>query len=339
MAFAGDEASNYPFTECYRFHCSSAFGAFFFRHDFEATEKPADQIIESLGLPVLSSHGCFAQGLFDFIAARREMMMIPSSGLLLNSCRPIEGRFIDLFAQRPDVDGKIWAIGPLNPIDTERPRRSHWCLDWLEKQPSKSVIYVSFGTMSSISDEQIRELAIGLERSGQRFVWVVREADKGDIFAQGEGEEVRKIQLPEGYEKRVEEKGRVVRDWAPQMEILGHPSVGGFMSHCGWNSCMESMSLGVAIAAWPMHSDQPRNAMLVTEVLKVGVMVREWSGRGELVAAEVVEDAVTRLMGSEEGKEIRKRAEELAHEVRAVWSEGGGSRADFDSFVSHISRE
>lgn len=97
--------------------------------------------------------------------------------------------------------------------------------------------------------------------------------------------------------------------------------------------------MGVPIAAWPMHSDQPRNAMLVTEVLKIGVMVSEWSKREELVTAEAVEHAVRRLMESDEGKEIRKRAEELGKEVRGVWSENGSSRSDFDSFISHISRE
>eukprot|EP00268_Persea_americana_P041658 TRINITY_DN41598_c0_g1_i1.p1 TRINITY_DN41598_c0_g1~~TRINITY_DN41598_c0_g1_i1.p1 ORF type:complete len:470 (-),score=77.56 TRINITY_DN41598_c0_g1_i1:117-1526(-) len=338
MAFSAHEASNYPYTECYQFQCSSAFCSFFFTQDFDALGKPTGQITESLGLPVISLDGCFTPGFFQFLAARSETMKTPTSGRIFNSCRPIEGRFLDLLSKGPFFDSKTWAIGPLNPIDTACPRPSHWCLEWLDKQPPKSVIYVSFGTMSSISDEQIHEIATGLERSEKRFVWVVREADKGDIFAR-EKEEARRILLPQGYEERVREVGRVMRDWAPQLEILRHPSVGGFMSHCGWNSSVESMSMGVPIAAWPMHSDQPRNAMLVTEVLKIGVMVSEWSKREELVTAEAVENAVRRLMESDEGKEIRKRAEELGKEVRGVWSENGSSHSDFDSFISHISRE
>lgn len=113
---------------------------------------------------------------------------------------------------------------------------------------------MSFGTTSSLSDKEIEELAIRLEKSLQKFIWVLRDADKADVFA---GEE-RRAQLPEGYEVRLKGRGVIVIDWAPQLEILAHPSTGCFMSHCGWNSCMESISMGVPIAAWPMHSDQPR---------------------------------------------------------------------------------
>ncbi|KAL3819788.1 hypothetical protein ACJIZ3_005693 [Penstemon smallii] len=135
----------------------------------------------------------------------------------------------------------------------------------------------------------------------------VKDADKGNVF---DGED-RRAKLPEGFEERVKEVGIVVRDWAPQPEILAHPSTGGFMSHCGWNSCTESITNGVPIAAWPMHSDQPRNTMLVADILKIGLVVREWTQREELVKASTIENVVKRLMASEEGNEIRKRAEEL----------------------------
>ncbi|KAA8517140.1 hypothetical protein F0562_017433 [Nyssa sinensis] len=181
---------------------------------------------------------------------------------------------------------------------------------------------------------KIKELAIGLEISEQKFIWVLRDADKGDVF---EGE-VRRAELPEGFEERVEGKGMVVRDWAPQLEILGHPSTGGFMSHCGWNSCMESITMGVPIAAWPMHSDQPRNAVLVTKVLKVGVEIKDWARQGELVTSLTVEEAVKRLMASKEGDDIRKRVVELGGAVRQSVAEGGVSRMELDSFIAHITR-
>lgn len=333
MSFAAQEAASHPNADSYAFHPVSAFAHFFF--ELEGNGKDAYPDLKIPELPPLSFEGCFTQPFIEFIT-NHQQMMAAASGCIYNSCRPIEGQFIDLMARGPSGE-KTWAIGPFNPTTVKASHARHRFLDWLDKQPHDSVIYVCFGTMSSISDEQIRELAIGLERSEKRFVWVVREADRGDIF---EKEEVRKIQLPEGYEKRVEEVGMVVRDWAPQLEILAHPSVGGFMSHCGWNSCVESLSMGVAMAAWPMHSDQPRNAMLVTEVLRVGVMVREWARRQEMVSAEDVEGVVRRLMGSdEEGKEMRKRAEELGKEVRKVWGEGGSSSAAMDSFIGHISRE
>ncbi|KAG5552473.1 hypothetical protein RHGRI_010527 [Rhododendron griersonianum] len=101
-------------------------------------------------------------------------------------------------------------------------------------------------------DEQIKELAIGLEQSKQKFIRILRDVDKGDIFAG----DAKRVQLPEGYEERVKAFGMVVWDWAPQAEILEHPSTSGFISHCGWNSCSESIAMGVPIAAWPIHLNQ-----------------------------------------------------------------------------------
>ncbi|GMN75466.1 hypothetical protein TIFTF001_056694 [Ficus carica] len=129
----------------------------------------------------------------------------------------------------------------------------------------------------------------------------------------------------------------VVRDWAPQLDILGHSSTGGFMSHCGWNSCLESMSLGVPIAAWPMHSDQPVNAVLITEVLKVGVLVRNWTLNDELVNSSVISEVVKKLMDSEEGDQVRKRTEKFGNELREATADGGVSRIELDSFIAHIS--
>ncbi|MFS8027912.1 putative trans-zeatin O-beta-D-glucosyltransferase [Helianthus anomalus] len=146
----------------------------------------------------------------------------------------------------------------------------------------------------------------------------------------------RKVELPDGFEERVRGRGFIERSWAPQLEILGHCATGGFMSHCGWNSCMESMSMGVPIAAWPMHSDQPRNAFLITDILRIGVLVKNWERRNELVKANVVADAVKTLMGSEEGEEMRRRAVKLGGEVKGSVAEGGVSRKEMDSFMSYI---
>jgi len=132
--------------------------------------------------------------------------------------------------------------------------------------------------------------------------------------------------------------GLVVRDWAPQLEILAHPATGGFMSHCGWNSCMESISMGVPIAAWPMHSDQPRNTVLITEVLKIGIVVKDWAQRDEIVTSKIVGSAVNRLMASTEGDEMRKRAAEMGESVRGSVAEGGVSRMEMESFIAHITR-
>lgn len=111
--------------------------------------------------------------------------------------------------------------------------------------------------------------------------------------------------------------------------ILAHPAIGGFMSHCGWNSCVES------IAAWPTHSDQPTNAALVADILKTGIAVMEWKDREEVVRAEKIESVVRRLMASEEGERIRKKAEEMGAAVREA---AGEVRLQLDSFIAHIAR-
>ncbi|KAK9125187.1 hypothetical protein Scep_014033 [Stephania cephalantha] len=284
MAAAAQDAALIPNAEAYCFNSISAFATLFYH--LESPGLPTDQaIVIPTGLPKLSNEGCLTDTFQEFIHSQYQSLVFAPDGDLYNSCRPVEGTFLDMLAQKPLLgDKKQWTLGPFHPVQlnpvgvSRRPR--HKCLEWLDKQPINSVIYVSFGTMTSISDEQIAELAIGLERSGQRFIWVLREADRGDIYAEEKDGEARTIKLPDGYEERVEGSGVIVRDWAPQLEILAHPSTGGFMSHCGWNSSLESMSMGVPIAAWPMHSDQPRNAMLITEVLKVGITERVGTERG-----------------------------------------------------------
>ncbi len=234
-----------------------------------------------------------------------------------------------------------WAVGPFNPLSNIAKNKCtsngsrYKCLEWLDKEAPNSVIYVSFGTATAMEDKQIEELAIGLEQSEQKFIWVLREADKGDVFINGE---LSKAEILKGFGERVKERGLVVRDWAPQLEILSHTSTGGFMSHCGWNSCMESITMGVPIAAWPMASDQPRNTVLITKLLKVGIVVKDWSRRNQLVTSKTIENAVKTLMASEEGYEMRKRTVDLGGAVRGSMDNGGVSRLELNSFITHITR-
>ncbi|GFQ08796.1 zeatin o-glucosyltransferase [Phtheirospermum japonicum] len=260
------------------------------------------------------------------------------AGDIHNTIRLIDGKYIDLLA-REEIGGKQqqWAISPtLMPklnINHDTITR-HECLDWLDRQDPGTVIYVSFGTSISFSEDETREIALGLEQSKRKFVWVLRDADKADIFSR----EIRRIELPDGFEERVRERGIVVRDWAPQVEILAHKSTGGFMSHCGWNSCFESLMMGVPILAWPMHSDQPLNAFFVADILKTGLFVRKWEEREKLVKASVIKDVVERLMAMEEGVEIRKRAAEISLAVNKEFWEGGELSREMESFISHIRR-
>ncbi|KNA09361.1 hypothetical protein SOVF_154400 [Spinacia oleracea] len=335
MASVVQDVKLIPNAESYALHSVSAFTIFF--HIWESitdTSFHLDSDIPKDGI-IPSSEGCFTPEFQDFVANQYKVLNF-ESGRLFNTCREIEGKYVNLLAKLPtNTNKKLFAIGPLNPVEIKSSKTRHRCLEWLDKQEKDSVIYVSFGTTISMTEDQISELAVGLERSGQKFLWVVRSADGLDISAE---DDVKRPQLPKGYENRIENRGLVVRDWAPQLEILAHPSTGGFMSHCGWNSCMESISMGVPIAAWPMHSDQPKNSILITEVLKTGLLVREWEQRAKRVTSTMVEDTVRLLMTSKEGEDMRKRAEELGGAVRGSVADGGSSRLEMDYFIAHISR-
>ncbi|GAA0185117.1 glycosyltransferase [Lithospermum erythrorhizon] len=333
MAYVIQDAQNIPNAETYIFNCIPAFTVSLSR--WEEKGKPSmidDEITKNLP----SWEGCLTEEMFKFAIKQVEHCNF-QAGEIFNSSRLIDGVYLDLMA-REELSGtrKIWAIGPILPvkISNQEPVRKHYCLEWLGKQPENSVIYVAFGTMTSVSEEEVSELAIGLEQSKQRFIWVLRDADKGNIF----DKDVRKIELPEGFEERVQDYGIIVRDWAPQLEILAHKSTGGFMSHCGWNSCIESFTMGVPIAAWPMHSDQAMNTVYITQVLKVGLVAREWAQREEPVEAGAIAKNVQRLMESPEGDEIRKKAEELGDALRKSIDEGGVARMESDSFIAHITK-
>ncbi|XP_019188097.1 PREDICTED: zeatin O-glucosyltransferase-like [Ipomoea nil] len=331
MALVVQDVESISNAESYAFNCLSVFSLLSFIHHGLGNQIAMEGVEE---MP--SVEGCMTEGFAMFVAAQEEYIKL-RSGDIHNSNRLIEGPFIDLLEKDGYVEKmKEWFIGPMLP-GVISSNKQNPCLSWLDQQPQNSVLFVSFGTMTSISDEEVRALATGLELSKQKFLWVLRDADKGNIFS---GKSRRVIELPEGFEERVKLKGvgLVVRDWVPQPEILSHRATGGFMSHCGWNSCMESITLGVPMAAWPMHSDQPMNSFLVAGILKTGLIVREWGERHEVVKSSGIENVVRRLMGSKEGDEMRKRAQEFGETIRKSAQEGGASRMELDSFIAHITR-
>ncbi|KAL6311383.1 hypothetical protein AAG906_022734 [Vitis piasezkii] len=225
-----------------------------------------------------------------------------ADGILLNTWEDLEPTTLKalrdhkVMAQFAKVP--IYPVGPLTrPVGKEEARSE--LLDWLDLQPADSVIYVSFGSGGTHSSEQLAELAWGLELSQQRFIWVVRppiENDPSGSFSQQEREgEHPSDYLPEGFLTRTKNVGVVVPLWAPQVEILSHPSVGGFLSHCGWGSTLESILSGVPIVAWPLYSEQRLNATMLTEEL--GIAVRpEVLPTKRVVRKEEIEKMVRKVM-------------------------------------------
>ena len=197
MAYMVQDIANVPNVVSYSVTPISAFSSFF--EGWELTGKRILAEKEPEGLP--SIEGCYTFDILNFIALQGNFLKL-AAGYIYNTCRSIEGTYIDLLAKEEvNTSKQIWAIGPLNQgtvCDRRSSTTQHKCLDWLDKQTPRSLLYISFGT-TSMADEQIKELAMGLEQSKQKFIWVLRDADKGDIFA----EDMQRNQLPELYEERV----------------------------------------------------------------------------------------------------------------------------------------
>lgn len=138
------------------------------------------------------------------------------------------------------------------------------CILWLnERQAPHSVLYILFGSFATHSAPQLLELAQGLEASGCSFLWLVRPPDAPGISAAtGSPVSISEF-LPPGFQERTKDRGMCYSGWAPQTRILKHPAVGGFMSHCGWNSTLEAVCSGVPMLAWPLTSEQHLNCRCV----------------------------------------------------------------------------
>ncbi|KAF3328508.1 UDP-glycosyltransferase 73C6-like protein [Carex littledalei] len=257
-----------------------------------------------------------------------------ADGVVVNSFYELEPLYVDSYTKT--AGKKIWTIGPMllcNRNTNEMSGRGNKasideddCLRWLDVQKPASVVYVSFGSLAQTTLAQLAEIGLGLEASGCPFVWVIKAGDKSTDV---------KEWLSNGFEERINDRGLIIKGWAPQMMILSHPSIGGFLTHCGWNSILESICAGVPMITWPHFADQFLNEILIVEILKIGVKIgveypNQWA-RGEednndndvTVERDDVAKVVPEFMDG--GEEMREKARELAREARKAMDEGGSS--------------
>ncbi|XP_054784345.1 hydroquinone glucosyltransferase-like [Prosopis cineraria] len=256
-----------------------------------------------------------------------------ADGVLFNSFEELEPETIR--ALREEIGKKkpqVYAVGPiiqsgLNSSNETTDSGSD-CLTWLNNQPPKSVLYVSFGSGGTLSQDQLNELAYGLGLSETRFLWVLRSPSKVSSAAYLDTINENPLDfLPEGFLERTKERGLVVPSWAPQIPILKHSSVGGFLSHCGWNSTLESIIHGVPFIAWPLFAEQSMNAVLLTHGLKVAVWPTANDDDG-MVKKEEISEAIRTLMEGEESDEIRARINVLkVKAVKALKKDGPSTMA------------
>ncbi|KAK8715828.1 hypothetical protein V6N13_043154 [Hibiscus sabdariffa] len=255
-------------------------------------------------------------------------------GLLLNTFEDLEG---DILSHMRTKSPNIYTVGPLHlhlrtrlcesdqtlfeqsPNSFYKVDRS--CLSWLDKQPKGSVLYVSFGSLTVLSSEQVFEFWFGLINSGKRFLWVLRPGimpEKGD-----EGNNI-----PVELIKGTKERGCLV-SWAPQEEVLGHGAIGGFLTHSGWNSTLESVVEGVPMICWPYFADQQINSRFVSQVWGLGLDMKDLCDR------HIVEKMVNDLM-VERRDEFLKSTTKMAKLARECVNVGGSSYCNLDRLVEDI---
>ncbi|XP_050369136.1 UDP-glucose iridoid glucosyltransferase-like [Argentina anserina] len=239
-----------------------------------------------------------------------------SSSIIWNTMDCLE--HLTLAKIKQEYQLPLFPIGPLHKtvpaISSSLLEEDHGCMSWLDKQPHNSVIYISLGSVASMDNKDIVEMAWGLANSEQRFLWVIRTGSTA---------------LPEGFQETVKDRGCVVR-WAPQQEVLVRTAVGGFWSHCGWNSTIESISEGVPLICQPYFGDQRVNARYLTQVWGVGL---EWEND---MNRKDIEEAIRKLMVSKEGELIRQRAKELKEKIESSMNQGGSSYNSLNELVKLI---
>ncbi|KAL4567205.1 hypothetical protein LXL04_022781 [Taraxacum kok-saghyz] len=259
-------------------------------------------------------------------------------GVMVNSFEELEQETFRVLCTGAANQTPIYPIGPLiqagpDPTNGSDPDD---CIKWLDNQPDGSVVLVSFGSGGTLSLDQIHELALGLEMSGHKFLWIVRSPDKvsNASFFSGSSKTDPLGFLPEGFRSRTIKQGLIVPSWAPQIEILSHKATGGFLTHCGWNSTLESVVHGVPMIAWPLYAEQHMNAKIMTEALCLAL--RAETDENGMVRKEVIEKAVKELMEGHEGKKISKRVKELKGAANKALNNGGSSMESVCTFAEQL---
>ncbi|CAO2814847.1 unnamed protein product [Amaranthus hypochondriacus] len=262
-----------------------------------------------------------------------------SYGVIVNSFYDLEHDYADFFSK--ELGRSAWHIGPVslyNRSIEDKAQRGGLqalkdepeCLKWLNSKQENSVIYICFGSVAKLTASQLLEIASGLEALEQDFIWVVKN----------EEEEKSQEWLP-GFEQRMEGKGLIVRGWAPQLMILEHKAIGAFVTHCGWNSILESISAGVPMVTWPGGAEQFYNEQLVTVVLKVGVPIgaKKWSyvpNADDFVKRDALIKALGEVMEGDEAQERRNRAKMLKKMALKAVEKDGPSYSSLSALINEL---
>ncbi|KAM7505160.1 hypothetical protein LguiB_004067 [Lonicera macranthoides] len=254
-----------------------------------------------------------------------------ASALILLTCEHLERQAIGELKAR---FSHVYSIAPLpfllkNQVKNEQVltlvgddiwKEDTECSKWLDSKPPKSVLYISFGSFAVTSQKHLVEFAWGLAKSKHNFIWIIRP----DMVV---GESA--MALPQEFIEESKERGLIL-SWCQQEQVLNHPAVGGFLSHCGWNSVLESISAGVPMICWPFFGEHVTTCKMVCKEWGFGIEIDEDVERGQ------VEKVVKELLEGETSIKLRERAKEWMKIAKEAADPSGVSTQNLDKLVSEV---
>lgn len=236
---------------------------------------------------------------------------------------------------------RVWAVGPLLPVDSSVMKRGgsssvpvNDVVSWLDQRGERKVVYVCFGSQTILTKDQTVAIASGLLKSGVHFIWSIKDGAHAKKTNNDNNENNEKEDSEEAIVGSGSDRGLVIRGWAPQVLILRHRAVGAFLTHCGWNSVLESVVAGVPLLAWPMTADQYVDATLLVEELKVAKRVCE--GEKTVPDSDELGRVLAESVGGSGGEEIASRALKLKDAALGAVREGGSSDKDLRCLVEQL---
>ncbi|KAK7275780.1 hypothetical protein RIF29_16902 [Crotalaria pallida] len=251
-----------------------------------------------------------------------------ASAIILNTFDALEHDVLEAF---PSILPPVYSIGPLNLLlnevtdnDLKTIGSNLWkddpeCLEWLNTKEPKSVVYVNFGSIAVMTSDQMIEFAWGLANSNKTFLWIIRP----DLVT-GENSI-----LPQEFVLETKNRG-LLSSWCPQEQVLAHPAIGGFLTHSGWNSTLESVCGGVPMICWPFFAEQQTNCRFSCKEWGIGLEIED-------VKRDSVESLVRELMDGEKGKEMKEKALEWKRSAKiAASGPHGSSFLNMEKVVNHV---
>ncbi|OWM74782.1 hypothetical protein CDL15_Pgr004549 [Punica granatum] len=292
--------------------------------------------VKSIPSPLFSPGHVFTQTL-----ATASLTFQRAKAILMNTFEEFEKSTLTALNHDRIIEDlpPLLPIGPLTPYRKSReltPKGDY--KTWLESQPVDSVVYVCFGSKAPMGVAQMQELGKGLVGSGFRFLWAFKtkislDDEYNDEDEETKSEDVREL-LGDSVWHENGRRGMVMSSWVDQDEVLASSSIGGFVSHCGWNSVTEAMWAGVPVLAWPHSGDQRLNAQVVEES-GLGVWMKEWGMGSEngLVNGEEIGEMIGEFMRDEN---LRETARKIGEEARKAVDAGGSSHETITKFLKSL---